>query len=336
MHRFYLAFVFIIAGAAAHNGVAQELSEKEAASQHERFLSTLGAQEEGHDGESVWKFGIRITANGAARGITATFPIPIEWPEQTVVEVSQDQTDQVNRMSVKRLTREVNQMVVKINHLNDGEVAEATITVRVSKKGIASPEDPSTYRFASKVPSSLRKYLQPSPYIESKNRAVKAAAASIEFPDGTSDWDKVELIYQWVRDNIEYKFDTQIHSCMDALETGHGDCEELSSLFIAICRINKIPARAVWIPGHTYPEFYMEDAEGNGHWIPCEAAGTYSFGSMHQPKPILQKGDKFRVPGNGEPTRYVQPTLVAKEVVGAPTLEWISEQVIDAVKSDDE
>lgn len=335
MYRTRLICAAIFALSLSNTAFSQELSEKEAASQHERFLSTLGVQEEGQNGDSVWKFGIRVTANGAARGITATFPIPIDWPEQTVVEVAQDQTEQVNRMSVKRLTNEVNQMVVRINQLNDGEVAEATITVRVSKKAIEAPEDPSTYRFASKVPSSLRKYLQPSPYIESKNRVVKAAAESIEFPEDISDWDKVELIYQWVRNNVEYKFDTQIHSCMDALESGHGDCEELSSLFIAICRINKIPARAVWIPGHTYPEFYMEDADGNGHWIPCQAAGTYSFGSMREFKPILQKGDKFRVPGNAEPTRYVQPTLVAKEVVGAPTLEWISEPAVDEIQSDE-
>jgi len=70
---------------------------------------------------------------------------------------------------------------------------------------------------------------------------------------------QVEAIYDWVRENVEYKFDTQIHSCLDALDSGKGDCEELSSLFIAICRARDIPARAVWIPGHTYPEFYLLD-----------------------------------------------------------------------------
>lgn len=316
---------------------AQE-NEKEASVEHERLMATLGVQEEGqagNPGESVWKFGIRVTANGAVRGITATFPIPIEWPEQAVVEIRKEHSDHVNRMSVKRLTREVQQMIVKINRLDDGEVAEATVTFRVTKSGIDAPDDPSQYRLASKVPSSLRKYLQPSPFIESKNRVVKAAAASIEFADDASDWEKVEQIYQWVRENVEYKFDTQIHSCMDALESGHGDCEELSSLFIAICRINKIPARAVWIPGHTFPEFYMEDGDGNGHWIPCQAAGTYAFGVMHEARPVLQKGDKFKVPGTSEPSRYVQPTLVAKEVEGAPTLEWISEPVVDAPSEDE-
>ncbi len=318
----------------SHTLPGQE-SEKQASAEHERLMATLGVQQEGQNGESVWKFGIRITANGAARGITATFPIPIEWPEQTVVEIRQDHSDHVNRMSVKRLTKEVNQMIVKINQLPDGAVAEATVTFRVTKSGIVAPADPAQFRLAKKVPSSLRKYLQPSPFIESKHRAVKAAAASIEIGDEATDWEKVEQIYQWVRENVQYKFDTQIHSCMDALESGHGDCEELSSLFIAICRIKKIPARAVWIPGHTYPEFYMEDAEGNGHWIPCQAAGTYAFGTMQEVRPILQKGDKFRMPGNRDPMRYVQPTLVAKDVAGAPTLEWISEQVVDEASSGD-
>ena len=52
----------------------------------------------------------------------------------------------------------------------------------------------------------------------------------------------------------------------------------------------------VWVPGHCYPEFYLEDAEGRGHWIPCQAAGTRAFGSMPEHRPILQKGDNFRVP----------------------------------------
>ena len=50
---------------------------------------------------------------------------------------------------------------------------------------------------------------------------------------------------------------------------------------------------------------------------------------MNSPRPILQKGDKFKVPGSSDPLRYVQPTLVAKQVNGQPTLEWISEQVLE-------
>lgn len=301
--------------------------------EHEQLLETLGAATVQENGETVWRFGLKITSKGGTRGITATCPIPIEWPEQTVVEISRDSTPNVSRISIKKLTSDVQQMLIKVNQLGDGEVAQATLTFRINKSVIEKPEDTTKLQFAKKVPSSLRKYLRPSPYIESGNRIVKEAANSIELDDSLSDWEKVETIYRWVRENVEYQFDTQIHSCMEALESGHGDCEELSSLFIAICRIKNIPARAVWIPSHTYPEFYMEDSEGNGTWFPCEAAGSYAFGTMNQFRPILQKGDKFKVPGNPKPTRYVQPTLVAKS--GQPQLEWISEQVVDEKPTDD-
>ena len=85
---------------------------------------------------------------------------------------------------------------------------------------------------------------------------------------------------------------------MAALKDKTGDCEELTSLFIALCRASDIPARTVWVPGHCYPEFYLEDDEGKGHWFPCQAAGSRAFGGIPEQKPILQKGDNFSVPEN--------------------------------------
>lgn len=325
--QYWPLFMLCAASALANFGYAQD--DAKAAAEHEKLLATLGVEQATASGESLWKFGIRVTAHGAARGITATFPVPIEWPEQTVVEVSQDHSDNVNRMSIKRLTEEANQIVVKINQMADGEVAEATVTFRVTKASITAPADTDSLSIPARVSSKLRKYLQASPLIEIKNRTVREAADTIEFAEGLSDWEKVEQIYSWVRERVEYRFDTENRTCMHALETGLGDCGELSSLFIAMCRLKKIPARAVWIPGHTYPEFYLVDADGNGHWFPCQAAGTYTFGSMAEARPILQKGDKFKMPGSSEPTRYVKPTLVAKEVAGAPVLEWISEPVVE-------
>ena len=322
-----IGWIFILA-VPALEGQAQDASAL-----HQKLLAELtqqeGAEIDPVNGDSFWKFGVRITSEGGATGITSTCPVPIDWPEQTVVEVEQNHTDNVNRISFKRLTPEVQQMVVKIKGLDAGEVAEATVTFRIRKTPLAVPENTADLRIPTRTPSKIRKYLSPSPYIESSNRKIRAVAAQIVFAEGANDWQKVEQIYDWVRENIDYKFDTQIHTCMEALEAGVGDCEELSSLVIAICRINKIPARAVWVPGHTYPEFYLEDAEGNGAWYPCEAAGSRSFGAMNSPRPILQKGDKFKVPGSSDPLRYVQPTLVAKQVNGQPTLEWISEQVLE-------
>ena len=38
--------------------------------------------------ESVWEFGLKLTAPSEARGITATVPIPMAWPEQEIEIVS--------------------------------------------------------------------------------------------------------------------------------------------------------------------------------------------------------------------------------------------------------
>ena len=47
-----------------------------------------------------------------------------------------------------------------------------------------------------------------------------------------------------------------------------------------------------------------------------------------RPKPILQKGDKFRVANHRRPLRYIQPTLKAYGV--NPDWEWIMEEVAAA------
>ncbi|MEM9410967.1 MAG: transglutaminase-like domain-containing protein [Planctomycetota bacterium] len=280
-----------------------------------------------------YEFGLKITSNGQSSGILGTVPVPIEWPEQKVEFIEQRKSDSLKNISFKKLGKNIRQMVIKANRLEPGEVAEGTVVLKIKKCHIQTPEDTSNLVIAKKIPGSIRQYLKPSPYIESNHRTIKKLVKKIPLPHNLSDWKRIETIYQWVRDNIEYKFDEQIHSCLTALESGQGDCEELSSLFIAICRAQGIPARAVWIPGHTYPEFYLEDKNGNGYWFPCQAAGTYQFGEMEESRPILQKGDRFKLPGNPKTLRYVQPSLVAKEATAGLSIEFIARQVTDEFES---
>jgi hypothetical protein len=101
----------------------------------------------------------------------------------------------------------------------------------------------------------------------------------------------------------------------------------LTSLFIALCRNHNIPARSVWVPGHCYPEFFLADANGEGHWYPCQAAGDRSFGRMHEPRPILQKGDSFKLPESAKPLRYVQPFLKAGNADADPVVKFVLEKV---------
>ncbi len=280
----------------------------------------------GDEREFVWLIGLRITASGGATGITASAPIPINWPEQTVEIIGEEKSESVGRISIKRLTNDARQMVFRIRKLRPGEVAKAVLKIKIRKMHITGTEHSDQLQFATEkeIPNDIRKFLRPSPFIESSHKKIKEIADSIELSEEKSDYEKAEEIYSWVRQNIEYKFDRTIRTCLEAIAAGHGDCEELSSLFIAICRARGIPARAVWIPSHTYPEFYMVDPQGKGHWIPCQIAGDYQFGAMTEDRPILQKGDKFKLPGEPDPVRYIKPTLLAKDAQGGLKLEFIS------------
>jgi hypothetical protein len=278
--------------------------------------------------DTQWEFGLIITAGGDSKGISATVPIPMDWPEQEIGDPVELKSDGVGRIKYSNPTRESRQAAFNINRLRGGQAAKMVLRFNIKKQMIMAPHDPSKLKIASPVPSKLRTFIKPSPYIESNHARIKEIASQLEDSSLTG-WQQVETIYRWVRDNVEYEFDTQIHSCLEALDDGKGDCEELSSLFIAICRAMDIPARAVWIPGHTYPEFYLEEDRGKGHWFPCQAAGQYEFGSMTELRPVLQKGDRFRLPGQTGYVRYLQPSLLAKDAAGELNLEWVSREVVD-------
>jgi hypothetical protein len=217
-------------------------------------------------------------------------------------------------------------MVVTIPHLAAGEEASATITYEITKRCLEAPTATESYKIPTAAPS-LSKFLAPSPYIESRDARITSLAPRL-VADQPLAWNKVEAIFDWVRANVKYEFAEQIKPATAALGEGVGDCEELSSLFIALCRASKIPARAVWVPGHTYPEFHLADEQGRGHWFPCQAAGAdRQFGSMIENRPILQKGDNYTVPGERGPQRYVKQMLTAQDAAAPPQVRFILERV---------
>ena len=144
-------------------------------------------------------------------------------------------------------------------------------------------------------------------------------------------WEHVEAIYDWVREHVKYDEAASSRGALAALKDGNGECEDMTSLFIAICRAAGIPARTVWVPGHCYPEFYLVDDKGEGHWFPCQAAGPRAFGCIPETKPILQKGDNFRPP-NSKPKdrqRYLAEFIKCTPLNpgGDPKVTFIREAV---------
>jgi hypothetical protein len=293
--------------------------------------NSVGVITYGQPVRTIWEFGLQINAVDQAAGAIATVPVPMDWPEQTVRVMSDEKTKTVGRFRHANPTKETTQLEFRVNRLATDEPTVAYQRFEIQRRPILKPDNPHALKIAAPVTGRAKRFLKPSPYIESTDPRIKAIAKTLKSKHGEGPaWDWVESIYRYVRENVEYEFDEQIHSCLEALDSGKGDCEELSSLFIAICRASKIPARAVWIPGHTYPEFYLVDEAGNGHWIPCQAAGVYEFGEMNETRPVLQKGDRFRLPGQRKHVRYLKPTLQAKDPGGGISIQWISREINDA------
>ena len=273
-----------------------------------------------------YRVGLKMTAvSGACRDIYATMPVPAEWPEQKVRIVSEDVSPEVKSLTYRSLNDGVKQMVVEIPVIPAGRQVQAIVTFELERAAILPPPDTTGLRIPADPGRDLRHALGPSPSIEIRNpRIVKFAKEAAADHEG---WSRVEALYDAVREKVEYR-NCDLKGAARALADGWGDCEELTCLFIAACRSQGIPARTVWVEGHCYPEFWLEDAAGTGRWYPCQAAGTRAFGSMPDQLPILQKGDEFRDPDRpGKSLRYVSEFLRGMPAPGAgrPQLEWVRE-----------
>jgi len=273
-----------------------------------------------------YRVGVVVTAEGGpCRGIYATLPVPRDWPEQKVRVLTEETSPHVKSLRYRVLPGDVKQMVVEIPDLPTGQQAKAVVTFELERAAILAPADPSGLKPPAKPDRGLRAYLGPSPYVESRDPKIVRLAK--ETGDGLEGWKKVEALYDTVRDKVEYR-NGELKGARKALADGWGDCEELTCLFVAVCRAEGIPARTVWVEGHCYPEFYLVDAAGTGRWYPCQAAGTRSFGAMPDQLPILQKGDGFRDPDRpGKQLRYVSEFIkgAAVDGGGSPRVTWIRE-----------
>lgn len=276
-----------------------------------------------------YKFGVSITASSAGPciGVSATVPVPSDWPEQQVKVAGEDLSPQVRSITYRTIAGGVKQMVINIPQVARGEEAHAFVTFEVTRHSLLPPADTSIFKEPTKdkLPRDMLIYLGTSPYIESNSpKIIKLAKEATE---GKSGWEKVEAIYDMAREKVQYK-NGDLKGALRALVDGTGDCEELTSLFVAMCRAVGIPARSVWVPEHCYAEFYLVDGEGKGYWFPCQAAGSRAFGGIPEHRPVLQKGDNFRDPDRPkERLRYVNVYLKVAKPQGRPK---VTETVAEA------
>ncbi|MGO8749638.1 MAG: transglutaminase-like domain-containing protein [Thermoguttaceae bacterium] len=245
---------------------------------------------------SRWQVGVMITADGGpCTGLIGYVPMFVDWPEQQVSVVNEEVTPGVT--TNYKMVEGTKVMLVNVPNLPAGQQAKAIMTFEVRRSSLVPPADTSVYSLANakKLPRDVRPYLGPSPGIQCKAPKIKTLAKQIT--EGKEEaWEKVRAIYEWMGKNVSHEKSPRLGDALSVLKDHKGNTDELTFLFIALCRALDIPARTVWVPDHSFPEFYLVDDEGTGHWFPCELTGSRSFGGTNERRPVLMKGDNFRPP----------------------------------------
>ncbi len=241
--------------------------------------------------------GVTIKANaGSVKDSYGTLQMPTAWPEQSVRVVKENITSGV-RNSKDRETGLLKQFLFHIPFIDVGREETAQFSLEYIRKDILPPEDSSAFVIPKKVDKELKIYLGESPKLDPKAGKVTQTLKEITgaLPETATDWEKVEAIFNWVKDNVSRHMAAGATTA-DVLKSKKGNTEDIIATFVALCRAARVPARMVWLTEGVSAEFYLHDESGKGRWFPCSYGAVNEFGFSTEPRPILLKGDSFRVP----------------------------------------
>lgn len=275
------------------------------------------------------RIGVVVNAASLTHHAVATAPVPTDWPEQRVQIVAEEVSPAVKSLNYRLLAGGgVKQMVAEIPQLLGGQEAKALITFEVTRRILDVPPDTTIFSIPKKLDRQMLPYVGASPYIESRHPKVTAAAKdALADIEPANDWEKVKTLFDWTRENITYATG-EMKGAARGLYDKQADTEDITGIFVALCRSQKIPARMVFTYGHCYAEFYLEDDEGQGHWLPAQLAGVPTLGFCSESRPIIQKGDNYKTPETPkERQRMVTEYFTAAGRGGKPSVKFVSEIV---------
>lgn len=121
------------------------------------------------------------------------------------------------------------------------------------------------YRLPSRD-TALARWLAPEPLIQSRDPRI-AAQARLIVERERNPARAAELLTHWVHHNVRREATSGVPSAEKVLETRRGDCNEHTTLYVALARALGLPARTVagllYLKGrfyyHAWPEVYLGD-----------------------------------------------------------------------------
>lgn len=194
-------------------------------------------------------------------------------------------------------------------------------------------------------PDHVKKYLQPSKYIESDSTIISQIAKKI-FNSSKDPVSTAKRAYEYPSKTMKFKRQKKARGAAYAAINKTGDCTEYASLFCALCRASGIPARSYAVfnfrnkrsasfrqPNHSIAEVYFSSIG----WIPVDpnlGFGKYtnksSFGKTSNSVIYLKRDtwtySRARVRGNYRKNLPVKVTWSTKILKESSTADLIKQR----------
>jgi hypothetical protein len=276
-----------------------------------------------------WRVGVVIkTGRQPIADVLTYIPVPQQWPEQEVKIFKDEVPGNFEVQEVEQL-QGLQRLVLHGRSIEAKQTVVALMTYSVTTKPIKLPADTSIFRLPDHKDRGVKEFLMTSEGINFRNKKLRKQAGELA-ATADNDWGKAQAIYDWVRNNIEQLpevANARYLGAQPAFVKREGFSDDIVSLFIAMCRSIRIPARTVYHASGSAAEFMLDDGGGNHHWFPCDVVGLEAFGKTVEPKLILQKGDSIKVPGEKGRRKFVPATGICKGISGT-----VSPKAMDFVR----
>ncbi len=305
----------------AHRSAGEDESGAKGAAGKSRPLALDPALELADPRTYRLKVVIRVEApEGAVKNVLAMGPIPMDWPEQRVRLISQKLSAQ-GKCSETIIRGQAAILKFQVPQIPKGGSAFVERLYEITRYRTKFTMTGESLKLPRAMPPDFKEQVAGlAPGVEINNPKMIDLADSLrKTSDAAAPWDTIKTFWSWTRDNVKFE-NGDFRGALYAIENRCGDCEEMSALFVGLCRLSGISARTVWVEGHDYPEFYLMDPQGKGHWIPAQVVGPPWFGEITEYRPIFQKGDRFYDPLQKTYVRYVPHTVKVADGEAPPKL----------------
>jgi len=129
-------------------------------------------------------------------------------------------------------------------------------------------------------------------YIDPDNTVIKNIAENILAESNSENsFIVAKNLFKWLKENTSYYIhysDLSVRPAITTYQESKGDCDDLSVLYISLCRALEIPARfirgiiidvnsnEITATAHAWPSVFVGGDVGAAGWVPVECAGTAS------------------------------------------------------------